>query len=370
MRTFQFQIVITEDCNLDCNYCYMNKNKNVMTKEVFEKHYQMLPKLMENYGADNYVAGYFGGEPLMNWNLIELTAPLFLYDKKCSSSFLATNGLALSPDRQRYLEKNKVGISISFDGLWNKYNRPLKSGISSFEKYMELRNILRIHSCKVMVSPNRSATMAENYKWFVEEFDVPSPDFTLVRDDIWTNEDVERFGEELTELTDLNIKYIKAGKESLVGFYGLYFMDTWFGKRYGKRQHGCFAGRFGAGFMPDGKVYPCARFGSSCEYPIWDSLTGRKIEHNHNMFINPYIYDPHTYLECNECSLFNYCNAGCTYSQLHYNTDKGREEICTPIPNVCKLFKMVYSEMSRIVDEVGETQTFKNIVYNIMRSLG
>lgn len=371
MKNFQFQIVITEQCNLNCDYCYMNKNSNVMTKEVFDRHYEMLPTIMENYGADIYAAGYFGGEPLMNWPLIEVTAPLFCYDEKCSNTFIATNGLALGPERQEYLRKYGVSMSISFDGLWNDINRKLMSGKGSLEHYMSMKNILNIRSCKVMVGSNRgNVTLAENYKWFMEEFGVPSPDFSLIRDDIWSFEDVLKFEEELTELTDLNIQYIKDGVESLVGWYGLYFMDTWQGKRHGKRPFGCFAGIHGGGFMPDGKVYPCARFGSENEYPIWDSIKKEKIDYNHNMFVNPYIYDPHTYLECNDCSLFNYCNAGCTYSQLHYNKDKGREEICSPIPNLCSIFKLIYSEMGRIVKEVGHTDTFKNIIYNLSKGMG
>ena len=366
MKNFQFQVVITEQCNLACDYCYMNKKPNIMSDEIMMAHVQMLPTIIKSYGCDTYTVGWFGGEPLLNWELVEKWTPIFEKDPKCNNQFIATNGLALGPERQEFLRRYNVQMSISFDGLWNDINRKTKDGKPTLQKYLELKNVLRIHNCKVMVSPDRGGiTLAENYKWFVEEFDITSPDFSLVRDDIWHATDVSIFGEELVKLTNMNIDYIKQGKESLVGWYGLYFLDTWAGKRYGKRPFGCFAGNNGLGFMPDGYIYPCARFGSEKEYPVWSSFTGSKIEHNYNMFIDSKMYNPSTFEDCKSCSLYQICNAGCTYSQLKYGDGKAK-----PLKQLCRLYKMIYSEMGRIIEEVGKTKTFKNIVYNLMRSVG
>jgi len=368
VKTFQFQLVITEKCNLNCSYCYMNKRPKEMTKEVFHKHYEILPNLMKLHGADNYVAAYFGGEPLINWELIEYSVPIFMRDEKCSSIFIATNGLALGPERQEFLRKNNVSLSISFDGLWNDINRPLKNGLPSVETYLNLKSILNMRNCKVMVGPIRNnITMVENYKWFRDVFGIKSPDFTIIRDDIWSDKDVEIFKTELKDLTDENIKLIKEGNETLIGWYGLYFLDTYYGRKFGKRKHGCFAGNSGLGFMPDGKIYPCARFGSENFHILYDTIKEIEYKKSINLFFNPKIFDPSTYEKCNTCKLKVICNAGCTFSQLQ-NGLKVEKEECVPIDNVCKLLKLLYSETGRLIEEVQNTNTFKKIVRNLLRS--
>ena len=36
---FNACFVITEKCNLNCKYCYMNNNNIFMTNDVFKHHY-------------------------------------------------------------------------------------------------------------------------------------------------------------------------------------------------------------------------------------------------------------------------------------------------------------------------------------------
>lgn len=370
MDNFQFQIIATERCNLRCSYCYMDDRKKSMSKETFDAHYKFLPEIMESYGSKKYSAVFFGGEPLMNWELIEYAVPKLLFDRNCNSIVLVTNGLKLTKEKREFLYQYNVRISISFDGLWNKEQRKLSSGESSFDKYMDLKDELDIKGCKVMVSPSRNTTMVENYEWFVEDFGVPSPDFTIVRDDIWSDEDVEKFKTELVDLTDRNIKYIKDGVHSLVGFYNLYFLDTYLATKYGKRKFGCFSGHRGLGFMPDGKVYPCARFGNNKEYEIWDSMKRSRNDYNYRTFLNSYIIDPSWMIECDKCRIKKFCNAGCTYSQLEMGKKIHKEELCSPVPNVCKLLLSLYDETGRLVKEVGESDLFKKIIKNSMECMG
>jgi len=365
--SFQFQLVITERCNLKCDYCYMTKRFQDMSKEIFDLHYESLPILMKTYKESNYVAAYFGGEPLMNWDLIEYSAPIFKNDEKCVGSFIATNGLALGPERQEFLKRNNVRLSISFDGLWNDVNRKLADGKESLKYYINLKNIIRLKSCKVMVSPQRgNITLRDNYLWFLNDYNIPSPDFTLVRDDIWTDDDILKFDNEIKDLTKENIKVILSGKQSLVGWYALSFLDTYVYQKQGKRKFSCFAGHHGLGFMPNGGVYPCARFGSDNKNIIWSSVN--KTFFNKFNFFNPKIVNPIEYDECKSCELYNICNSGCVYSQLEYGKKLGKD-ICVPIPNVCKLFKIIYRETRILIDEVGKTETFKKIVKNLIRSV-
>jgi len=353
---FQFEVVVTESCNLNCEYCYMVNKNQKMTRKVFDAHYAALPKIMNIYGEKRFTTTLFGGEPLLNWGLIEHILPIVSKDPKCQGITLPTNGLLIQPYMIDTLKKYNVNISLSFDGLWQEN----KNDTGLF-RFREIRDTLGIKTCKVMIPPQsqRKVNLKQNYEWFVEEFGMMNPDFTLVRDDVWYPLDISVFKFEIKELADQTIEYIKQGIETLPGIFSLYILDTLFGKKYGKRSFGCFAGIHGLGFMPDGKVYPCARFGSKEEYEIFSSTTkseNNMIEKNYKKFLNKNITDPRTFDKCKQCILYEYCNAGCTYSQLKNGG---------VLDSVCELYKASYEQAFRIVDELKDNKTFKKIMNNL-----
>jgi uncharacterized protein len=368
---FEFQLVLTENCNLACTYCYIDQKHNHMSKETFDAHYKMLPKIMEFYGQHTYNAALFGGEPFLNWELIEYITPILKNDPKCQFIIAMTNGLVLKDDYKRdYVQKNGIALSLSFDGLWNKQNRPLKTGGSSLDEYLKepLKSLFSGKGgCKVMIAPESVPTMVENFKWFVEEYNMNSPDFSLVRDDIWSDSDIDLFETELYKLTDVVIEYFRAGKPVMVGLLQLYILDLLFGESYGKRPFGCFAGCNGAGFMPSGMVYPCARFGSNDKYPIANSLDGDFLPHS-KILRNPLITNPTTYSECKECSIYKYCNAGCTYQQLQ-EVD-GNLTHSKPIDSICRLLHICYKQSIRIVNELKDNDLFIGMIKNSIKNVG
>ena len=81
-----------------------------------------------------------------------------------------------------YLKKENVGISWSFDGLWQDSQRPHKhinDTLSIYKAKKDLIKELSPSNCKTMVSPNSIKTMVENFEFLVEEFEVDE-DFLFV----------------------------------------------------------------------------------------------------------------------------------------------------------------------------------------------
>lgn len=370
--SFEFQLVLTEKCNMSCTYCYIKQKPSDMTREVFDAHYSLLPLILRSYNEQNYHAALFGGEPLLNWDLIEYIVPILKRDPKCTQIVVMTNGIVLQKEgKLDWLIKNEIGISLSFDGLWNDINRPLLGGKSSLPIYMEKDKPLYKYltsgkSCKVMVSPSSVPTMVDNYKWFVETLGVSSPDYSLVRDQDWTDKDVSLFKKEIKLLADQNIKYIQEGIQSSVGFFQLAILDMLFGEAYDKRPFGCFAGCHGAGFMPDGKVYPCARFGSNEKIILFDSLKKLVYKENFTKINDPNVSDIRTFEKCKKCILYNYCNAGCTWSQLGACT----KDSCEPIDTICQLFFSVYEEAIRITHELKNNELFRDMIKRSIQNVG
>ena len=369
MNTLITEFVVTEQCNLACDYCYMENTNNYMDIDKVKLYIENVHKLMDIYGCSQYHISYFGGEPLLNWELIKQAIPLFSEDERCNSQVIISNGLLLTQEIIDYIKKNGVGFSWSFDGIWQDMNRPHVTFRETLSEYKEKLDLIKqvSLSSKVMVSPNTIYTLTENLEFFVDECQIYNPDFSLVRDDIWSSDDIKNFKVESRRLVDRIIKYYLDGVNVSVGLYNLALLDMYIGKKQGKRPFGCFAGCHGVGYFPNGDWYPCARFGASKEYLLMDSNGNVDIE-NINKLNQPNITNPQTYEECQDCKLYNYCNAGCTYSQLKINGDG--QLSASPVPSVCELFKIIYDDTLYINDKLKDVQNYQVYLNSILKSIG
>lgn len=366
---FEFQLVVTEKCNLACTYCYMDHNAAVMDTNCFDNHYSFMPTLMNKFGHEKFNLVFFGGEPTLNWDLIEYIAPIVRNDPRCGRMLLLTNGLELEDNYKRdYLQKMGIGFSLSFDGLWNKITRPLASGESSLDKYMNLKPIFSNGSngCKVMISPDNVSTLSDNYRFFVEEYDMPFPDFSLVRDDVWDDDSISIFDKQSRIVSDMMIEYIRSGKHTMVGYLRLYILDLVMGATQGKRPFGCFSGCHGAAFMPDGNIYPCARFGSEKLFPLGNSYTRQLNINNINTFQQQTVVNPSTFEKCRSCDLYKYCNAGCTFEQFK----NGNYNKSVPLDSICSLLKIGYRDAMYVVDQLKDNPDFKILFKQSFNSMG
>lgn len=375
--TFIVEFSTNTGCNLGCKYCYsrhINKKLTPFAVDKFLEPNKGIYKLLEIYNKDDYHISYFGGEPLLNWDIIRYSLPKFYNDPKCSSVVVITNGLLLDKEKLDFLKKYNCGISLSFDGIWQNYTRPLANGEDSLKKYIQNKDLFNsiLSGCKVMLDPKFFHLLTENYQFFVDEYNFNFPDFSLIRDDIYTPEDIKTFDKEITRLADKVIEYNKAGKISNVGLFTLYLSDTLAGSMFGKRTHGCFVGVGGALYAPDGKFYPCERFNSDSDkigrFELYDAVTDTLNLDNINYLKQPKISNPNEFPKCKKCELYQFCNSGCTYSQM-LNSKNKNLDYSEPINSVCKLLKMCYREAFRVYRELKDYK-IDDVLANMMNSNG
>lgn len=356
--TFTLEISVTEKCNLGCPYCYVANKNTFMDTLVFDKGIQNVHKLLEKSNCDSYFVSFFGGEPLLNWDLITYAVPILKKDKKNVGINIISNLTMIDEEKAKYIKDNNLSVSWSFDGISSNETRPL---LPIFENKNQLtgklfNNILELYNskkdiiksltngCKVMIWPGNVKDMDKNFQFFLD-WGINHPDFSLVRDDVWTIEDIKIYKEELRKLTDLYIQKIKNGVFCSIGFIRLAILDTLYGLVKGKRPFGCFAGTHGAVLMSNGEIYPCARFASK-------QILRMSEDFDFNYFQNH--FNPKNFDKCKECNLKQVCNAGCSYSQV-LNGNK-------PVDSVCELFHITYTEAFRIVNELKDNTLFCDIV--------
>jgi uncharacterized protein len=362
---FILELSVTEKCNLGCPYCYVANKDSFMTKETFDDNYQKIHDFVRLSKQKDFAVSFFGGEPLLNWDLITYVVPILKADPLCKQIVLISNLTMLEEEKSKYLKDNNIGVSWSFDGLSSNESRPLlpifennnpktnKRYESILDMYNEKKELILSHvnSCKYMVWPGNVHEMVDNYKFF-KDWGITNPDYSLVRDDVWTEKDIKLFAVELEKLTNLWIEDIKAGLDVSIGFLKLTLLDSIFGLAKGKRPHGCFAGIKGAVMTSKGDFYPCQRFASK---------DMDRMDENHKFLYWAENLKPANYDKCKGCQLEQVCNAGCSFSQLR-NDNK-------PVDSVCELYHIIYEQMLRATEELKEYKYFQKYIKKVMNNV-
>lgn len=147
-NTRQLLIEVTDGCNLSCKYCgygglYDNYDKRTDKKQDFDK-VKTLIDFMASYWRkspdvsyeDVVFVGFYGGEPLLNIELIKETiAYLETLELPVSFEFNMTSNAVLLNQYMDYLVEKKFHLLISLDGGKedNAY-RVRKDGAQSFDR--------------------------------------------------------------------------------------------------------------------------------------------------------------------------------------------------------------------------------------------
>ncbi len=133
-------LFVTQDCNMACPYCYGDGGSyggsGAMSEETA---FRAVDWLIEQAGDSKTISlSFFGGEPLLNFALVEKVAA-FVRSKVGDSrelEFGMTTNVSLLDDRiLDFLVANKVKVCASFDGPPHIQNRtrPLKNGQNSYD---------------------------------------------------------------------------------------------------------------------------------------------------------------------------------------------------------------------------------------------
>ncbi len=122
---------VTESCNLMCHYCYHSPKELIkapqlsMELTVAKKAVDFL--FDQSGGLEEVVLVFFGGEPLLNLNLISKTIT-YANEKarktgKTIDYAMTTNGTLLTDKAIGFLNENRIGTTVSLDGVEAVHDR-------------------------------------------------------------------------------------------------------------------------------------------------------------------------------------------------------------------------------------------------------
>ena len=324
---------IAHDCNLACRYCFAEEGeyhgrRALMSFEVGKK---ALDFLVANSGNRvNLEVDFFGGEPLMNWDvvkqLVEYGRSLEKPNNKKFRFTLTTNGILLNDEILEFVNKEMGNIVLSIDGRKeiNDKMRPFRGGqgsydiiVPKFQKVAESRDQMNYYVRGTFTHHNLDFSkdvlhLADlGFKQIsVEPVVAADTEEYAIRE-----EDIPQIMEEYDALAKEMIAREKAGK----GFNFFHFMiDLTGGPCVYKRLSGCGSGTEYLAVTPWGDFYPCHQFVGEEQFLMGNVDEGITHPEIRDKFGKCNVY---TKEACKDCFARFYCSGGCAANAYHFQKD-------------------------------------------------
>lgn len=354
---------VAHTCNLDCDYCFASQGKYqgeraLMSEEVAKASIDFL---IENSGGHhNLDIDFFGGEPLMNMDVVKETVTYAKeqgekHDKNFRFTF-TTNGMLLDTETIDYLNDTMDNVVLSLDGRKEIHDalRHTINGKGSydvivprFQEFVEKRGDKEYYIRGTYTKNNKDFTqdilhMADLgfHRLSMEPVIGDSEDdYLLGPDDVKElEEQYERLAEEMIRRNGKAKEMEKLGgsaddlsnQDKPFIFYH-YMLDLDGGPCIHKRISGCGAGSEYMAVTPWGDLYPCHQFVGEDDYKVGNVYDGIQEEALTKDFKECNVY---SHPECKDCWAKLYCSGGCSANALHASGS-----IQGIVPFSCDLFR-------------------------------
>ena len=325
-----FSIALSEQCNLNCAYCNVDKNsKKRIDPDIFIQRYR---EMREQNPNELIQIDFYGGEPLLQFDIVQKIVETLCVEPNIKF-FMPTNGLLLTEDKLNFLNKHKVKLSLSYDGLWQDKNRLQLNGKVTNDRYLKNKDFFRnIEDVDIHTMISRgNYNLLENHLYILNNFGL-NPELTLVRDrGIWTDSSVEKLKNGILEL--FNWYKLNVDTVEMPNFIQFYLRHVVLYKSKKHETMTCGAGQSFFAFS-ENKVVPCNRFKDEPE--IIDKIPEFQLMN-----------------ECSTCEVRNYCKKGCLYEQIKNDG---------PIKELCDIYKYIYKEVFIMMSELKNNEKFISVV--------
>ena len=335
---------IAHDCNLACRYCFAEEGeyhgrRALMSYEVGKK---ALDFLIANSGKRrNLEVDFFGGEPLMNWQVVkDLVAYGREQEKIHDKHFrftVTTNGVLLNDEIQEFVNKEMDNVVLSLDGRKevNDKMRPFRNGkgsydliVPKFQKLAESRNQEKYYIRGTFTRNNLD--FSNDVLHFADlGFEQISIEPVVGEDtDPYAirKEDLPKIFEEYDKLAKIMVERERSGR----GFTFFHFMiDLEGGPCVSKRLSGCGSGTEYLAVTPWGDLYPCHQFVGQEEFLMGNVDEGITHTEIADEFRGCSVYSKES---CKNCFARFYCSGGCVANS--YNT---HGDLITPYEIGCEM---------------------------------
>lgn len=331
-------IILSEQCNLACKYCFLgnnsantrksfsHENMSVKTADKAIDFYLRQLNLSEYNEIRKPMIIFYGGEPLINFDVLEHIATRINLLRKTENHLenlemsVITNGLLLNEEYLLKLKQLGIQIAISIDGFTEETNN-MRVDVSGKPVFTRILKVL--NECKRLdVNVSLSVTLSEetiksteHIFELIKQYDIKGLGFNiLMSDDTFIlpqsyNEKAACF------IIDAFIKFRELGiyedriMRKLDAFTKaqMYFSD-------------CAATAGGQiVIVPDGRVGVCHGCVAGKKYFVSDVDDNKFDAQTDETFLEWSQLSPVNNEKCLDCAALGICGGGCPVNAMHSN---------------------------------------------------
>ncbi len=320
---------VAHTCNLNCSYCFASQGKYHGDRAVmsFEVGRQALDFLMDHSGTRrNLEVDFFGGEPLMNWDVVKrLVAYARSVEKERGKNFrftLTTNGMLLDDEVIGFANREMHNVVLSLDGRKEVHDRfrvdyagngSWERIVPKFQKLVKARGDKGYYMRGTFTHANPDFLKDIQCMLDLGFTELSMEPVVCAPDDpsALTAEDLELVKKQYEDLARLMKRRREEGRPFT--FYP-YMIDLTGGPCVYKRISGCGSGTEYMAVTPWGDLYPCHQFVGEEKFKLGDVWHGVTAPETQSQFAACNVY---ARPECKECWARLYCSGGCAANAYH-----------------------------------------------------
>ena len=351
MQPSSLVLMISQDCNLRCTYCYGTNgeysHKGLMDYKTAKSAVDYFVKYAK---GDKLNICFFGGEPLLNFSLIkEIIKYANEVGSKLNKTFtfsMTTNATLIDQMIEEFIIQNKIALTISIDGdrTIQNSNRYYANKKGSYDEV--IKNTERLRKSNHVTARATITPQNLNILYNVDHLiDVGfnrvawAPALNLL-----SNDDIEKLAQGQKEVV------IKVGKCIETGDYIR-------AKKYltiinmlskinsdGLRTKGCGAGTNMMAVNIEGSIYPCHRFVGNEFMGIGNIYIDEPCQNN-NFYTKVSLKE---FEKCSSCIGRNICVGGCVNENFEANHD-----ISIANDKHCNYYREVAREVIKLYIRLG-----------------
>lgn len=324
---------VCHDCNLRCKYCFASTgsfggHRTMMDLETGKKAIDFL--IEKSAGRRNLEVDFFGGEPLMNFDVVKgIVEYARIREKEAGKNFrftITTNAVLLNEEIKEYINKNMHNVVLSIDGRkeTNDNMRPRVDGSGTYDRILpKIQDMAE--SRKQDNYYVRGTFTRENLDFSEDVLHLADQGFKQIsiepvvaaKDSGYDirEQDLPKL---FCEYENLAREYVKRDSDKR-GFNFFHFMiDLQQGPCVIKRLGGCGSGHEYLAVTPEGDLYPCHQFVGDEKFKMGNVHEGVFNSDFQKDFQKSNVY---TKKDCAECWAKFYCSGGCAANAYQFNND-------------------------------------------------
>mgnify|MGYP000016879728 CR=1 FL=1 len=318
-------IWLTTACNLKCRYCYEGDNKSsvLMERNVMEQCVRYINQIDDPL----VIIQFHGGEPLLNYEMLESLVLSILKNKKASQKIMfgvTTNATLLDDNKIRFLSEHMdYGFSISIDGGKQVHDlmRVFSNGKGSYDMVIsKVKKALKYNPnirFRMTFTSKTVSNLCESIMHLVEigaRQIVSIPDYF---DDGWEEETMEVYREQLRAIDKIYKEYRFAERDIEIALLENHIF----------KKTKCSGGVDGIHISPDGGIFPCIYVVGNPHYKIGTIYEGI----NESILKNILQVNELPLPECVGCNNYESCNS----VRCRYLNEQLTGDCMKPSPVIC-----------------------------------